>query len=67
MIYSFLREECGLVAETSKLMGLLATVRECGWWIPCRDTVFVSSRPSKIDLAQYHKSVYYADGLECRR
>lgn len=66
LIYnSFLRDHCGLVAETAKLEGLIATAQHCGWWLPCEDKVFVSSKPSRIDLDQ--EVVTYADGLECQR
>lgn len=63
-LHSFFREECGLVAETSKLPGLLATAQECGWLIPCESMVFISSKPIKIDLDA--KLVVYGDGLECK-
>lgn len=61
--FSFFRDQCGLVVETSKLTGLIATALECGWWTPCDDICFVSSKPTRIDLAR--KIVTYDDGLEC--
>lgn len=57
--YSFFREECGLVSETAKLVGVLATAHECGWWIPCESMVFVSSRPSYSNVA----ATVYGDGF----
>lgn len=63
-MFSFFSDHCGLTSETSKSTGLIAVAEECGWWIPCEDKVFISSKPSKIDFGQ--KIVSYADGLECK-
>lgn len=61
---NFFREGCGLWRATAKLEGLVAVAQTCGWFIPCDNTVYVSPRPSEIDLGR--KIVTYGDGFECR-
>ena len=48
-LYSFVREACGLKAETEKLNGLMELAESCGWIIPHADICFASERHNVLN------------------
>jgi hypothetical protein len=67
--YDFFRNECGLVAETDKLVGLLELASLAGWCWTSLDTVIISDNPLHIHMkdrllhCDNGPAILYGDGF----
>lgn len=46
--HKFFHDKCGLVEETKQLRGLWNVARQCHWYQPCDEAVFVSDFPREM-------------------
>lgn len=67
--YRFFRDECGLVAETNRLDGLVEIAQSAGWFLPCEHICFVSERHNIVRLGEQGRihcetgpAIQYPDG-----
>lgn len=60
LAFEFFRKYLGNSAGLGKVAGFTSTAYTCGWWLPYRDLVLVSSRPVVLNP----RSVRYSDGFE---
>jgi hypothetical protein len=67
--YDYFRHECGLVAETEKLQGLVGLAKSAGWALPHTQTCWISERHNVLardDAGRIHNltgpAIAYPDG-----
>jgi hypothetical protein len=67
--YDYFRLECGLVAETEKIQGLVALAKSAGWALPHENTCWISERHNVLvrdDAGRLHNlsgpAIAYPDG-----
>lgn len=67
--YDFFRNECGLVSETDKILGLIKCAENFGWWATYANMAVIQDRPQKISRDSQNRlhcedgpAILYRDG-----